>query len=254
MLGPDVDRARILDAESFWARRDELANPDQALEVAVAGDGGSAGTIVAWLAQRFAETGSRVFSISPLGTLFPRGDGHAERRWFTDPSDWKRLTIPHRKKIIDRTEAGVISMRNKRVIDSSTLIDYFVGYVDSVSSDADQKLQIKTIYDGVPGQPVGADYLINAIGFDSWTRLNLIDHPAAQGLAKLRSPMNQATLDAARSNVERTIEHDLSLPASAGFPPRLHIPALAGLAHGPGISNLGCLGVMAQLVLQTYEK
>jgi len=45
---------------------------------------------------------------------------------------------------------------------------------------------------------------------------------------------------------------DLSLPTGLGLPAGLHFPSLAGLAHGPGMSNLGCLGLMAAAVLDPY--
>jgi mycobactin lysine-N-oxygenase len=248
-----VPAERVLTAESFWAKRHDLVKPGPHVEVAVAGDGGAAGTIVAWLAQRFAETQSQVLSISPMGTLFPRGDGHAERRWFTDPADWSTLTLAHRRKLIERTEAGVISMRNKCVIDASTRISYHIGHLSSVQFDADGKLQLKTKYDKAPGAPVAADYLVNAVGFDSWTRLALVEHPAAQGLARLVPPVTEESLKASREVAETKVEADLSMPRSLGFPAGLHVPALAAVPHGPGIGNLGCLGLMARKILQGYE-
>ncbi len=35
-----------------------------------------------------------------------------------------------------------------------------------------------------------------------------------------------------------------------GMHPRLHIPGLAALSQGPGFANLGCLGLLANRVLQ----
>lgn len=252
-IAQDVPPGRIFTAETFWKSRHTLADPNRQLEIAVAGDGGSAGTIVAWLARRFVETESRIFSISPMGTLFPRGDGHAERRWFTDPSDWPRLSIAHRRKLMERTEAGVISMRNKRVIDGSAQIAYQVGHLREVRADDDDKLALVIEYDKRVGDPVSADFLVNAIGFDAWTRLSLVDLPAAQALATPPPPVTAMPPKTARDQVEEAILPDLSMPPSYGFPAGLHVPALAGLAQGPGMGNLGCLGAMAQRILQAYE-
>jgi mycobactin lysine-N-oxygenase len=251
-LGPNLPPGRVLTAETFWQSRDELLKPGSRVEVAVAGDGGSAGTIVAWLARRFAETNSQIISISPMGTLFPRGDGHAERRWFTDPTDWPRLSLAHRRKLMERTEAGVISMRNKKVIDGSTRIAYQVGYLDQVQADDDDKLMMSIKYEGKAGDPVSADYLVNAIGFDPWTRLSLVDHPAAQALAKPVPGLSKTMAAKQRDDVEEAIAHDLSMPTTEGFPEGLHVPALSGLAQGPGMGNLGCLGTMAQRILKPY--
>jgi mycobactin lysine-N-oxygenase len=37
-----------------------------------------------------------------------------------------------------------------------------------------------------------------------------------------------------------------------GVSPRLHIPGLAGLSQGPGFANLGCLGLLANRVLEPF--
>ncbi|HEV7290466.1 SidA/IucD/PvdA family monooxygenase [Sphingomonas sp.] len=247
-----VPAKRVFDAASFWKHRETLLGRHGRTLVAVAGDGGSAGTIVAWLAQRFAERKGRIISISPMGTLFPRGDGHAERRWFTDPADWSKLTLDHRRKLIERTEAGVISMRNKSVIDGSGVIDYEAGYLRSVAVDADGQLTLSLDYDERPREPLSVDFVVNAVGFDAWTRLALVDHPKTTALSVTRTDANRVTLDALRKGVEWKIQGDLSLPTSEGFPPGIHVPSLAGLAQGPGIGNLGCLGLMARKILQPY--
>ncbi len=251
-VAEDVPRSRVFDAASFWKHRADFLVPKEPITVAVAGDGGSAGTIVAWLAQQFAERSGFIISVSPMGTLFPRGDGHAERRWFTDPADWPNLTLNHRRKLIERTEAGVISMRNKSMIDASGRISYEAGYLRGVALDADGQLTLALDYDGRPRAPLSVDFLINAVGFDAWTRLGLIDHPSVKPLAVTRIPANATALDTLRSGIEWKIQPDLSLPTSEGFPPGIHVPSLAGLAQGPGIGNLGCLGLMARKILQPY--
>src|SRR3546814_10080293 len=73
-----LSSGRLFDAESFWDARDEIL---QYSEIAVAGAGGAAGAIIAWLCRALDERGgTTLHSISPIGTLFPRGDGYAERR------------------------------------------------------------------------------------------------------------------------------------------------------------------------------
>jgi mycobactin lysine-N-oxygenase len=244
---------RVFDAENFWPARN-LFLTDKKIEVAVAGDGGSAGAIVAWLADRFSETQSRIWSVSPMGTLFPRGDGHAERRWFTNPEDWELLDVAHRRKLIERTEAGVVSLRNKRTIDRSERVEYEHGKVRSVELDDDDKLALRIEYGASRSKPLSADYLINAIGFDSWSRLALVDHRAARALAGPRTDANGEALDKARVRAEMAILPDLSMSGSDRFPPGLHVPALADMARGPGMSNLGCLGLMAASILKPYVR
>ena len=208
------------------------------------GDGGAAGTIVAWLADRLAERTVSIVSINPMGTLFPRGDGHAERRWFSDPSDWRVLNLEHRRKLMDRTEAGVVSLRNKRLIDLSPNIAYRRGRAVEARWEEDEII-VAIEYDGGRESAVRADYLISAIGFDPWSLLELVEHPEV-------APLCAAGGEARRRQVETEMHPDLSLPDISGLPPGLHVPALGGLAHGPGMGNLGCLGLMAAAVLRPY--
>ncbi len=244
-IAPD----RVFDAASFWPNRARFldAGPQK---IVVAGNGGSAGTIVAWLAERYLENDKQIHSISPMGTLFPRGDGHAERRWFSDPSDWQSLTLADRKLLLERTEAGVISMRIKRVIDGSAKIRYEMGKARSVAIDADDMLSIDVETPSGSSTAIEADLLVNALGFDRWSLLKLVDHPAA---AAATAPGGKGSpAQDLRDSIEANIDRYLSMPADFDFPPGLHVPALADLAQGPAMSNLGALGLMATKLLARY--
>jgi mycobactin lysine-N-oxygenase len=241
--GP-VPPGRVFDSETFWAARHAISRLGRHGAIAVVGDGGAAGTIVAWLAERFAERDVAIYSINPMGTLFPRGDGHAERRWFSDPSEWRELSLPHRRALLARTEAGVVSMRNKQIIDRSLRIAYRWGRAVEASRNGDE-IEVAIEYEGQPAVPQRADYLVSAIGFEMWSLLELVDDPA---VAALCAPAGAP----ARIQVEVDMLPDLSLPPVSGLPPGLHVPALGALAHGPGMGNLGCLGLMAAAVLKPY--
>lgn len=240
----------VFNAKTFWPNRSRFTDPEVQVAV-VAGDGGSAGTIAAWLAEHYLESDKRIVSVSPMGTLFPRGDGYAERRWFSDPSDWQSLRVEERKKLIDRTEAGVLSMRIKRVIDASRNIEYQMGKVckvainDEADDGPDHRLSIGIEYPDGTRTQLKADLLVNAIGFDRWSLLDLVDHPAA---ARAIAPGNARR----RCVLEKNINPDLSMPSIGTFPPGLHVPALADLAQGPAMSNLGALGLMATKLLAPY--
>jgi mycobactin lysine-N-oxygenase len=239
-----IPRGRVLNAETFWREREKI-RARRAPRIAVAGDGGSAGTIVAWLAEAFAETGAIIYSISPMGTLFPRGDGYVERRWFSDPTDWRKLDKKHREKLLERTEAGVISLRIKAAIDRATVLTFLRGKADLVRWDPiNRELVVATAYGADTSSP-RVDYFVNAIGFDSWSLLRVVDHPVVKTLLKKGS-------ESLRKDVEMQMAGDLSLPTSLGMPAGLHVPALAGLARGPGMGNLGSLGLMAKAVHDRY--
>ena len=187
-----------------------------------------------------------ISSLSPMGTLFPRGDGYSERRWFSDPTDWPKLSLEHRRKLIDRTDAGVISLHNKEVIDRAENVLFLNGNGIEVKWDGDEEeLLVTTQYGTADPVSVPADYLINAIGFDVWSNLALVSHPTIEALLLPASGR-------LRQECEATILSNLSLASTTGLPAGLHVPALGVLEHGPGMSNLGCLGLMAKAVLRDY--
>lgn len=243
--GPGVPPDRLLDAESFWPNRDSLKlGPDST--IAVVGDGGGAGAIIGWLCDRYAERDDvAIRSICPAGTLFPRGDGYAERRWFSDPSEWADLAMHDRENILKRTEAGVVSSRNKERIDRSPNLGFVRGHAVSAAWDGDE-LSIAINYNRDPAPPVRADYLVSAIGFESWDILRIVDDP---GVHALLDPSGRATRERARAEFLPNLE----MPPVAGLPAGLHVPALADLAQGPGMGNLGCLGLMAAAILDHYR-
>jgi mycobactin lysine-N-oxygenase len=246
----NMPQGQFFDHETFWPNREEVLKLEEGA-IAVAGDGGAAGAIVAWLSERLAEKPVTIFSISPAGTLFPRGDGYAERRWFSDPSDWQNLSFTHRRKIIDRTESGVVSIRNKKIIDKATNVDYVRGKAIHVEHD-NGEISIKTVYEKIPST-IKANFFISAIGFNVWESLRMFEISKIDEIIESTDICNQ---------IEENITADLSLPNIINIsdknlvkiPDGLHIPALSGLSWGPGMSNLGCLGLMAKAVLRRYGK
>jgi len=248
----DIPPDRIYDPKTFWANTSFFkALPDET-RIVVVGDGGAAGAIVAWLSSALADTNVVISSVSPLGTLLPRGDGYAERRWFSDPADWKDLSIEHRLALLKRTEAGVISLRNKSIIDASYRVEYVVGKATEVTWEADAFGQELTVYvDYLDDRtPLKADYLINGMGFDPWSQLEMVSHPLA-------TLFNNGKL---RSEAEAGMRDDLTFPVLTSPSgkklemSRLHIPAMASLAQGPGMGTLGCLGLVAAAILDPYTK
>ncbi len=233
---------RIFDAETFWDARSEVIKHS---EIAVAGAGGAAGAIIAWLCQAVAEReNSSIHSISPMGTLFPRGDGFAERRWFTDPTDWRELSLSDRRKLVERTEGGVISLRNKRIIDGSRDIAFVRGHAARGAWDGSE-LKVEIDYNDKPAFTLKADCLINAIGFDAWSLLDLVKAKGVKNL--LRKGEKEV-----RDELAERMLPDLSFPADSALGVGLHVPVLASLARGPGMGTLGSLGLMAKCVLDGY--
>lgn len=250
-IGANIPVNRVLDAETFWKSRNSLpVRTGQG--IAVAGTGGAAATILAWLVQHYAETETPIYSIGGSGTLFPRGDGYSERRWFsgTDIDAWQRLTVDHRNEIINRTEAGVVSGRYKSILDRATHLHSRPGHVRAVNwaasnaSDEPSSLEISVEYNGVNGVFDDADVLINATGFDQWRLLEPVNHRVAGALLKSDNKTKNRRL-----TKQMQIGPDLSIPGLPG----IHVPALASLQQGPGMGNLGSLGTMAEAIIKTYQ-
>lgn len=243
---PGMPAGRALDAEKFWPTRQQMSARD-GTTIIVVGNGGAAGTIVAWLVERYAERDVSIISVNPLGTLFPRGDGYAERRWFSDPSNWPRLRLEHRRTLIERTEAGVVSLRVKHLIDTATSVDYKWGRATKVHWDSKEAEVVVDVEYAGQTSSVRGDYVISAIGFDAWSLLRPVNHPAVASLLVGDKPRDRRR----RERVEAMMTPTLALPTGR-FPAGLHVPGLAGLAQGPGMGNLGCLGLMADCVLSPY--
>jgi mycobactin lysine-N-oxygenase len=87
------------------------------------------------------------------------------------------------------------------------------------------------------------DYVVNCTGFDLLEQLRVLFGPAVRAEIERRvGPLWDRP-----PGTEIAIGRHLELESMR---PRLHIPGLAALGQGPGFANLGCLGLLANRVLQ----
>jgi mycobactin lysine-N-oxygenase len=239
----------FVDAETFWdpSIADRIARMTEG-EIVVIGSGGAAGTILAHLASLRLGSEVGVISLSPLGALFPRGDGFAERRLSSDPGMWRSLPEEIRRDILTRTDAGVVSSRIKHDVDRSEQIVFRHGRALAVDAPGPNEDEMKLHYTlGGIKQFIRAKVVVAAMGFNSWGLL----HPFGTAAKALTEPSTEAAKKF-RGAIEAEFDADLCLPASAGLGPRLHIPLLAALAQGPGFASLGSLGKTASAILDPY--
>jgi mycobactin lysine-N-oxygenase len=73
--------------------------------------------------------------------------------------------------------------------------------------------------------------------------VRLLGDSRAQVEARLGCPLSD------ENAVMRQLDPALAL---RGLTPRLHLPAIGGLAHGPGYANLSCLGSLSDCILSAY--
>ena len=103
----------VLDGRSFW-RKGSLARFGtwrDLKRVAVIGAGETTASIVCKLIELGRGSDWTIDVISTRGTLYSRGEGYHENRYFSDPSGWQRLSIELRQELIDRTDRGVLSIK-----------------------------------------------------------------------------------------------------------------------------------------------
>jgi mycobactin lysine-N-oxygenase len=117
-----------------------------------------------------------------------------------------------------------------------------VSHVAAAGSDGGVSLEYLA-----PEGHVGVrhDYVVNCTGFD------LLEQLRALFPTPVRSEIERrvGALWDRSSELEVPIGRYLELE---GMRPRLHIPGLSALSQGPGFANLGCLGLLANRVLQPF--
>ena len=87
------------------------------------------------------------------------------------------------------------------------------------------------------------DYLVNCTGFDLLEQLRGLFPPALRAEIERRAGPVWDRPPEAEIPIGRHLELE-------GMRPRLHMPGLGALSQGPGFANLGCLGLLANRVLQ----
>jgi len=112
--GQPRDDDRVLDGRTFWSRE---RWPDRPVDVAVIGNGETAGSVTAALLDRLAD-GSTIEVVSTAGVLYSRGESYTENRWYSDPTGWRDLAERHRREFLRRTDRGVFSVAVEAVLNA----------------------------------------------------------------------------------------------------------------------------------------
>jgi cation diffusion facilitator CzcD-associated flavoprotein CzcO len=129
-VAPPGQYARVLNGLNFWqsidAMRPLFVHDNLGLfedeSISVIGSGGSAATIVAFLAEH-SSVPINVISRQP--TLFSRGESYFEVRALSDPSDWTQLPMETRKSLIQRIDRSVVSAQNMRIINHARNVIHY---------------------------------------------------------------------------------------------------------------------------------
>ena len=180
---------------------------------------------------------SAIDVVTSRGVLYSRGESYEENRWYSDPGDWPGLAESHRREFLERTDRGVFSQQAEAVLNASPGFRSLAGR--AVAIDAGGRQVIVTIEYGDERERVAYDLVVVAIGFEARWFEGLLGGEARRRLDRAL----------AGDALERQIGVDLSV---TGLSPPLHLPAVAGLAQGPGFPNLSCLGLLSDRILRQY--
>jgi mycobactin lysine-N-oxygenase len=257
LTGPGVHRALPHDADADArifhcdSRRGELARipVEHSSDIAIVGGGESALSAVAFL--RDFRPAARMTVYTPMLPL-SRGESFLENRVFSDPDEvsWSALDLQTRRDFVKHCDRGVFDPGTLASIAYDDRCRFVTGRVVHVGARADGDADnsdgegVYVDYAAAEGLTCARhDYLVNCTGFDLLEQLRGLFSPALRSeIERQAGPVWERPPD-----TEVAIGRCLELE---GLHPRLHIPGLGALSQGPGFANLGCLGLLANRVLQ----
>ena len=218
----------------------------ESCDVAIVGGGESALSCLVFLRALRPEAYLTVYTpMLPLS----RGESFLENRVFSNPDDvgWGSLDVQTRRDFIKHSDRGVFDPDTLSTIASDEHCRFVTGRVAHVSSAEDGGGVCVDFGSTTDTGRERHDYLVNCTGFDVLTQLRELFEPADRAEIERRS----GGLWERPAGVDVAIGRALEV---AGLDPRLHIPALAAFSQGPGFANLGCLGLVANRVLEPLTR
>ncbi len=227
---------RVLSIAEFWdlACRRELPVSSR---VAVIGGGETAGSALDELLHHGMLS---ISVISPMATIYTRGESYFENSLFSDPIKWAGLTIDERRDVIRRTDRGVFSVRVQESLLGDSRVHHLQGRVVRVADHSDG-VALTLRNEMRTDQIHTFDLVVDATGGQPLWFLDLLDREASDLLELAVG--GQLT----QPRIESAIDYDLSV---SGMDAKLFLPNLAAVAQGPGFPNLSCLGELSDRVLR----
>lgn len=249
LTGPGIHRDLSHDPETTDrifhcdSRRPELARipADRRSDIAIVGGGESALASVLFLLGYRPDARLTVYTPTlPMS----RGESFLENRAFSTPDvvAWDRLGLQTRREFVKQCDRGVFGPDGLHSIAYDERVQFVTGRVVHLAATGGGQ-RVRVEYDGTQGPGCAEhDYVVNCIGFDLLEQLRALLSPGARELVEEQAgPLWSAP------GPDPVFGRHLEL---GGVSPRLHIPGLAGVSQGPGFANLGCLGLLANRVLQ----
>jgi mycobactin lysine-N-oxygenase len=252
LTGPGVHRrlphdagaaSRIFHCDS--KRTDFACIPvEESSEIAIVGGGESALSGAAFL--RAFRPRVRITIYTPTLPM-SRGESFLENRVFSNPDNvaWSSLDLQTRRDFFKHCDRGVFDPLTLSDIAYDERCRFVTGRVVYVGSDGEEGgVRVDYASAGAVSSE-RHDYLLNSTGFDLLEQLRDLFAPAVRAEIERRVGQLWDRPPEAEVPIGRFLELE-------GMRPRLHIPGLAALSQGPGFANLGCLGLLANRVLQPF--
>ncbi|MBF6464939.1 SidA/IucD/PvdA family monooxygenase [Nocardia beijingensis] len=235
-----ADHPRVLSIAQFWDLAGRRSLPVSS-RVAVIGGGETAGSALDELVRHGMLS---ISVISPMATIYTRGESYFENSLFSDPVKWAGLTVQERRDVIRRTDRGVFSVRVQESLLGDSRVHHLQGRAVRVAGQGDG-VALTLRNERRPDQTHTFDLVIDATGGQPLWFLDLFDQDAADllELAVGGRPTQE--------RIEVSIGYDLAV---SGMDTKLYLPNLAGVAQGPGFPNLSCLGELSDRVLQPVTR
>jgi len=250
---PSPIHPRVFNAKTFWPNADACCREKNTdVPFVVMGSGGAAANVVIELIRRRGSRRIPIVIVSEAGAIFSRGEGYFEKRYYSDPAHWRKLSADARLEIMKRGDRGVVTFKSLEAIFREDDVELETVQEASIQATGDpsEPLSIEAQGGGGLALSIPTDYVVVAIGFDPWSFVRLMEGALGEGCRRYRSQLDQYRRSDPPPDLE--IARDFSLPRAFTAGAAVHAPMLAGLTCGPGFPNLCCLGLLADRILASY--
>ncbi len=238
-LRNQADHFRITNSQTFWhASSLSRLKRLRAGRVAVIGSGETAATVVLEL-SRILQTDIQINLIHPRPQLPTRSQSGYENIHYSDPSEYIKWPEAMRLEFLKATDRGVVSPTSIAQLNRTDNVIPTPGRAVAAKI-VGGKVRISLELNGEQLPCQDYDHVVIAIGFNPLTFLSFF----GQGVFSIRGRKDQRVL-----KISRKIGSDLSMD---GIMPKVHLPMLANIKHGPGFPNLSCLSLLSDRILSSY--
>lgn len=211
-------------------------------DVAIVGGGESAIATMVYL--RREHPAARLTIHTPEPPL-SRGESFVENRVYSDPDSigWDGLDAEYRRRFIHHTDRGVFGPSALSKLAYDPQCSFVAGRVAAVRASGERlRIEHEQPVDGADRE---YDLVANCTGFDLWSAVRALIAPETHATIAARVGDGWDPASPAGVRFGRELE-------VVGLTPPLHIPGLSALDQGPGFANLGCLGLLANRVVQRF--